>query len=59
MRSYEQCTLFSRFFMCAATQMGQNLSEKQLGKAFKQLDTDGSGSVDYAEFVAWSATAVA
>ena len=28
-------------------QMGQNLSEKQLAKAFTRLDKDGGGSVDF------------
>jgi hypothetical protein len=33
--------------------MGQNLNEKQLAKAFKMLDSDGSGSIEYPEFAKW------
>ena len=35
----------------SAPKHGPNVS--QFNKAFKQLDQDGSGTIDYSEFVAW------
>jgi Ca2+-binding EF-hand superfamily protein len=33
--------------------MGQNLEGKKFAKAFKQIDVDGEGSIDFAELLVW------
>eukprot|EP01050_Picozoa_sp_SAG11_P019530 SAG11_NODE_3125_length_2668_cov_2.885948_2_plen_130_part_00 len=33
--------------------MGQKLTAKKMAKAFKQIDTDGGGQIEFAELLMW------
>merc|ERR1712137_1291786 len=33
--------------------LGEELSDEELGQAFRELDSDGSGEIEFFEFVEW------